>query len=116
MELKVKINIIDDEGKSVMGPGILQLLANIREYGSINRAAKKMNLSYVKALKLLSNMEAKIGKTILVKRSGGIDGGGTDLTPLGVKLLEEFGKLRRRVDVYAEDEFSRFLKGIEHEA
>ena len=115
MELKIKVNIIDDDGKSVIGPGILELLEYIREEKSINKAAKRMHLSYVKALKLLNNMEEKIGKPLLSKRRGGNDRGGTELTPLGIELLVEFEKLQDKLIDYAEDEFQEFLKKVGYE-
>jgi molybdate transport system regulatory protein len=115
MELKIKINLIDDEGKSVIGPGIVQLLELIKEKKSINKAAKKMGLSYVKALKLLKNMEDKIGKHLLIKKKGGNDRGGTDLTPDGVKYLMEFEKIQNEIKNYSNIQFGQFLKKVNDE-
>ena len=66
-----------------MGPGVLELLERIREYRSINRAAEQMGLSYVKALHMLNRLETDLGRRVLVRRRGGNDRGGSELTRFG---------------------------------
>jgi molybdate transport system regulatory protein len=116
MELMVKVNLIDEEGKSILGPGIVQLLELIKEEKSINKATKRMGLSYVKALKLLKNMEDKIGKPILSKLRGGNERGGTMLTPCGVKFLEEFEKIQKDIKVFSDKKFQQFLRMVNDES
>ena len=53
LRLRVKMSLEGDGGKVFFGPGVLELLRDVRETGSIQRAARKMGLSYVKALKIL---------------------------------------------------------------
>ena len=62
-----------------MGPGPLELLEMIEKEKSINKAAKKMGLSYVKALRMLKRLEEDAGQKILIKRTGGVDGGGIEV-------------------------------------
>jgi len=116
MELKIKVNVIDDENKSIIGPGIFELLKNIKHEKSINKAAKKMNLSYVKALKLLKNMEDNIGKKLLIKKKGGNDRGGTILTPSGIELIKEFGRMQREINDFSEKKFQQFIKKVTDES
>jgi len=54
MNFRFKFNVVDEKGETTLGPGIVELLKMIDEEKSINKASKRMNLSYVKALKQTS--------------------------------------------------------------
>ena len=108
MEIRAKINLVDEEGEPFMGPGVLRLLERIREHKSINRAARQMNLSYVKALNLLNRLEVDLGKQILIRTRGGNDRGGTELTSFGEKYVTEYSRLEQKVRTRAEREFHIF--------
>ena len=115
MEIRAKINIVDEEGEPFMGPGVLRLLQRIQEQKSINRAARQMNLSYVKALHLLNRLEVDLGKQILIRKRGGNDRGGTELTPFGERYVTEYSRLEEKVHRRAESEFRIFqdrVRGI----
>ena len=95
-----------------MGPGILDLLERIREYQSINRAAEQMSLSYVKALHMLNRLEADLGRRILVRKRGGNERGGSELTRFGEKYIIEYSRLEKRVQRHVEGEFRIFRKRV----
>jgi len=61
MEIRIKLLVLNDEGKPFMGTGPIQLLQGIERLGSINQAAKEMKMSYVKALKIIKKMEECLG-------------------------------------------------------
>ena len=96
-----------------MGPGVLSVLQRIKQYKSINRAAGQMGLSYVKALSLLNRLEDDLGKQILIRKRGGNERGGSELTPLGEKLIIEYGRLEKRVKTHVEKEFRVFRERVE---
>ena len=108
MEIRAKINLVDEEGEPFMGPGVLRLLQRIREDKSINRAARQMKLSYVKALHLLNRLEIDLGQQILIRKRGGNDRGGTELTPFGKRYVTEYNRLEEKVRTRAEREFRIF--------
>jgi molybdate transport system regulatory protein len=112
LQIRVKLNIVDDRGDPFMGPGVLDVLRRISEHRSIHRAAGEMGLSYVKALKMLNRLEADLGKRILVRKRGGNDRGGSELTPLGKRFIVEYGRLERRVRAHVEKEFRTFQKRV----
>ncbi len=91
-----------------MGPGPLRLLRAIREHRSINKAAAAMQLSYVKALKMLDRLEGNFGQQILVRRKGGAQRGGTDLTPIGEQLVAEYERLQHVLRQHADTEYETF--------
>ena len=108
MEIRAKINIVDERGEPFMGPGVLRLLQRVGEHKSINRAARQMNLSYVKALNLLNRLEADLGQPILVRKRGGNDRGGTRLTPFGKRYVIEYSRLEKKIRRHVEKEFGVF--------
>jgi molybdate transport system regulatory protein len=108
MEIRAKINIVDARGEPFMGPGVLRLLQRVGEHKSINKAARQMNLSYVKALNLLNRLEADLGQQILIRKRGGNDRGGTRLTPFGEKYVIEYGRLEEKIRKRVEKEFNVF--------
>ena len=96
-----------------MGPGVLSVLQRIKQYKSINRAAGQMGLSYVKALSMLNRLEDDLGKQILIRKRGGNERGGSELTPLGEKLITEYRRLEKRVKTHVEKEFRIFQERVE---
>ncbi len=113
MEIRTKINIVDKNGNPFMGPGLLRLLQQIKKHKSINKAAKDMRLSYVKALNILNRLETCLGRQILIRKRGGSDRGGTEITPFGEKYMIEYGRLEKKVRKRADKEYLIFQKSVD---
>ncbi|MFC1862948.1 winged helix-turn-helix domain-containing protein [Thermodesulfobacteriota bacterium] len=96
-----------------MGSGPLRLLENIRKNKSINKAARSMNLSYVKALKILNRLEKGLDRKMLIRERGGNMRGGTQLTCYAEKYIELFIMLEERINRFAQSEFQKFQKDLE---
>jgi molybdate transport system regulatory protein len=58
-----------------MGEGRADLLKAIREEGSLNRASKKMKISYKHAWLLLNEIEHSLGEPVIIKKRGGKEQG-----------------------------------------
>jgi molybdate transport system regulatory protein len=115
MQIKVKISIVKKPSIRLMGPGPLRLLEEIRKHKSINQATKSMNLSYVKALNMLNRLEKGLGRKMLVRKRGGSERGGTQLTPYAEKYIERFIRLEESVNRFAQSEFQQFQKELQKE-
>ncbi|MBQ3404870.1 MAG: LysR family transcriptional regulator [Oscillospiraceae bacterium] len=106
-----KIILCDEHGLKVFGEGPLKLLLNVKECGSLNGAAKKMYMSYKKALSLVEKAEEGLGFPLLVSKAGGNRGGGSELTPETEEFLELYAKFsadaKERVRACYEEYFSR---------
>lgn len=89
MKIKSKIWIENDEGV-LISEGRVQLLKLIEETGSLNKAAKAMNLSYQKAWKLVDGSNKAAKSPLIETQVGGSKGGGTVLTPYGKLLITTF--------------------------
>jgi molybdate transport system regulatory protein len=76
-----------------MGPGKVELLRHIQNSGSILKAAKAMNMSYMRAWKLLKTMENCFKHPLVTKSRGGRGGGNAQLTPAGEKALALYEKM-----------------------
>lgn len=75
-------------GKDIaLGPGKVELLAEIKETGSIVKAAKRLGMSYMRAWTLIQTMERCFKLPLITTERGGATGGGAALTPAGLKAL-----------------------------
>ena len=110
MKITTKTFITDDPGIPFMGPGPVRLLERINEYKSINKAAKSMSLSYVKALNILNRLEKCLGEKMLIRKRGGHERGGASLTPYAEKYISSFKGLDKKINTYAQAEFEEFKR------
>lgn len=110
MKLHVKIALASETDEEFCGFGLLRLLEGIGAHGSIQQAARDMDLSYVKALKILNRLERELGETLLVRHKGGASRGHTDLTPFARRFCGDFAALRRQVRRSADAAFKGFQK------
>ena len=92
MKIKSKIWIETDDGV-VISEGRIQLLKLIVATGSLNKAAKEMNISYQKAWKLVDASNKASKEPLITTQIGGNKGGGTVLTAYGKSLVESFEKI-----------------------
>ncbi|RJO63549.1 MAG: LysR family transcriptional regulator [Myxococcales bacterium] len=85
------------DGHNALGPGKVRLLEAIAAGKSLAAAAKSLRMSYRLAWKHLRFIEERTGLTVVERRRGGAQGGGTVLTPQGRALLEAYRTFRRDV-------------------
>jgi molybdate transport system regulatory protein len=90
--LSVRIDL-DAEGR--IGPGKIQLLENIREYGSISAAGRAMDMSYKRAWDLVDEINRICRQAAVERQTGGKNGGGAVLTPFGLSLVARYRKIER---------------------
>jgi molybdate transport system regulatory protein len=95
---------ITGENGFMLGQGRITLLEAIVREGSINKAAKSLNLSYKKAWKQINAMNDASDKPIVVRSSGGVGGGGTVVTPEGLKLIDVYRNMQKKAQAYFEKE------------
>jgi molybdate transport system regulatory protein len=93
---------IDGTDGTFLGHGRVALLERIREYGSITRAAKSMEMSYRHAWDLVDSMNRQAERPFVELLTGGKGGGGARVTEDGERAIQLFWK-------FSED-FQAFLK------
>lgn len=100
--LRGRLWIEGPEG-TFLGYGRVVLLENIREHGSISAAARAMEMSYLRAWKLVDSMNRQSRQPVVRKSTGGRGGGGAVLTEAGERAIETFWS--------AYGEFKTYLAG-----
>ncbi|GAB4030823.1 winged helix-turn-helix domain-containing protein [Spirosoma gilvum] len=90
-----------------MGIGRLELLEHIRQTGSINQAAKAMNMSYKRAWDLVQSMNTQAESPLVSTQTGGEKGGGTIITETGQKYLTYYRGLHERFQTFIEAELAK---------
>ena len=78
---------VDTEFGSFLGDTRIRLLEAIDHYGSITRAAKAVPLSYKAAWDAIDAMNNLAAQPLVVRSTGGKNGGGTQLTEQGRKTI-----------------------------
>ncbi len=76
-----------------LGPGKADLLSVIAETGSIRRAAQRLDMSYMRAWKLVQTMNACFGEPLVIVARGGTLHGGARLSLTGQKALALYRKM-----------------------
>jgi molybdate transport system regulatory protein len=88
-QVKTKLWLVNNRDEPIMGEGRVSLLEAIRKEGSLNKACKKVNISYKHAWLLLREIEESVGEPIIIKRRGGKDQG-TFLTEKAINLIDQY--------------------------
>lgn len=96
--VKTKIWLEDDDGRTIIGFGLLSALDAIEEAGSMNAAAKKMKMGYRSLWGKIKKAEDRIGRPLLMKQVGGAAGGHSDLMPFARDLVDKFRLLNKQVE------------------
>lgn len=78
-----------------IGPGKMELLAMLAETESLNEAARRMNMSYMRAWMLVKTMNKCFQNPVAVAQRGGKAGGGMKITETGLQVLALYQKMER---------------------
>ena len=85
------------------------LLKQIKVFGNVQEACRSINISYSKGWKILHSLESELGYQIVTRHSGGKNGGSAAITPSGMRLIELYELLERRINQNAAVEFNRIF-------
>src|SRR6056297_1177134 len=92
--LKTKLYLTGPEGNQFMGIGVLWLLQHIDSFGSIRKAAAHMHLSYVKAHRMLTELEEYLQLKVVERKKGGERREGASLTEDGRRFIEAYDRFQ----------------------
>ena len=103
----------EQDNKVVLSDWRIELLERIEETGSLAKAAKRLNVPYRTAWYKLKEIEERLGIKILLTRSGGTAGGGSQLTTESRQIIRRFRRvtegLSRLVERRFQDEFADWV-------
>ena len=111
---KVKLTLCTDD--RFFGPGVCELLEWIRETGSIQAAAARMEMSYSKAWKILNHAEETMETELITRVSGGRNGGSSTLTGAGENAVREFREMEAKLSAYADELMKTHRRPFEPES
>ncbi len=113
LEIRSKI-WIEIGGEPVFGRGRRFLLEAIDIHGSINRAAREVDISFRKAWSHIKAMEERMGMKLVERHNGGRNGGGATLTADARMFLKKYAELERGMQEFADKKFQRAFRGGSH--
>ena len=92
------------------GPGKAELLMHLMETGSLNQAAKRMEMSYMRAWQLVQSMNRSFRKPLVQTGRGGAGGGGSQLTEFGREALELYRQMEAASYAAVEEPWKRMSR------
>ncbi len=110
-ELFFKVNgrlWIESDKDRFLGPGRIELLQKIQEFGSISKAAAAMGMSYKKAWDLVASMNQQARQPFVVSQTGGKKGGGALVTEVGQEAINQYLALQKRFQAFLQQESNSF--------
>ena len=113
MKVRTKVWIDDDHDNVIFGSGRLRMLEAIDRFGSMNRAAKELNMSYRALWGRIKSTEERLGVKVVITKPGRGKGHGSVMTPAGKKLLENYKFLKDRIIKLADQEFEKIFDGVQ---
>jgi molybdate transport system regulatory protein len=88
-KLHCRLRITGAENFAI-GPGKIALLEAIATAGSISSAARNLGMSYRRAWLLIDDMNRAFKAPVVETATGGHQGGGSHLTPLGKEVVQRY--------------------------
>jgi molybdate transport system regulatory protein len=111
MSFRVTIRI-DLDAEQSLGPGKIALLERMRSTKSLSQAARELGMSYRCAWCLLESLNSTFDEPVIITSVGGKHGGGSEITPFGLMLIEAYRGLERDVVARAQ----RALRNVRAQA
>jgi len=109
--MKAKSKVwLDSQGELVFGIGKSGILKVVEKTGSLNSAAKQLNMSYRHAWSYVRSAEKRLGKQLLIKIKGGKSGGGALLTDYAKNLVKKFDTLEHDSQQFVDKRFKEIFQ------
>ena len=84
----------------------------LNKLGSLNKASNELNMSHSKAWKIVNRAETLLGYSLLMTNTGGVNGGGSVLTPKAKKLIRSYKGLCKEAGKDLEETYEKYFKGV----
>lgn len=109
--MKIKSKVwLEKNNNLVFGSGRFLLLSAINSSGSINKAAKELKMSYRRAWSYINSAEKHLGRRLIIRKKGGLSGGGAVLTAFAIDMLIKFIKLNCDVEEFVNKRYKQIFK------
>lgn len=101
---------IEIDGQVALSGWRVKLLKTIAATGSINAAAREMDIPYHTTWQKIHEMEERLGVKLLETRIGGVQGGGAQLSPAAKEYLEKMDAFYDALTPVVEKTFRRIFE------
>jgi len=109
--VKVKSNIwLDVDGQVALSAWRIKLLEAIEETGSISQGAKMMDIPYRRAWEKIQECEAQWGFKLIETQTGGLGGGGAQLTTDGKTIIAKYKALTAGIETLLQTRFAKLFE------
>jgi molybdate transport system regulatory protein len=105
--IRSKIWFVNAEGEHVFGAGLAQLLVEVEHLGSLEAAARQVNISYQRARNVVRNAEEQFGRRLIQPGATGGGDEGLALTWAGKRMLAVYLRLSEKAAAYIDDTFAQ---------
>lgn len=112
IEIDVRVMLKDEDGEPFMGIGVIWLLTGIEKHHSISQAAREMELSYPKALRMIQTLEDTLQRGMVRRYKGGHLRGGAELTAAGKDFVERYVAMLSEIKKNSAEVFERRFQGF----
>ncbi len=105
-EIEIRSKLwVEIDGEPILGSGRRYLLEAIDEFGSINRAARELQISYRKAWSSIKAMEERMGIKLVERKAGGRRGGGASLTEEARAFISKYRLIEEGIQEAVDEKF-----------
>ena len=114
--MQIRANFwVEKDGKVVMSRWRVALLQAVDETGSISAAAERLGIPYRRAWDRIHECEERLGVKLIDTQTGGLGGGGAELTREGAEYVKRFQQFSNGLDELIESRFREAFEGTELE-
>jgi molybdate transport system regulatory protein len=106
-----RLRIVFDDGIR-LGPGKIDLVAAVARTGSIAAAGRELGMSYRRAWLLIDEVNRLFRQPVVQASAGGTRGGGAQVTPFGLALVDAYRRIEGRLAQAVREEFAPFATQI----
>lgn len=85
----------------------IALLKLVKHLGSINAASKEMKMSYQQAWHFIKEMNETSPLPLVIRKRGGANGGGAEITQYGEKLIAEYERIQEAQKKFLDDQTNK---------
>lgn len=100
------------DGVGILGDGKWQILKAVETEGSLTAACQKLGLTYRRTWGDLKKIEQQLGFPLLERHRGGKEGGMSELSEQGKKLVQAFDRFHDDVDDIISRAFEKFRSSL----
>jgi molybdate transport system regulatory protein len=93
-----------------IGPGKVELLESIAQTGSIRDGAESLGMSYMRAWKLIREMNEAFREPVVESSRGGNDRGGATVTKFGRRVVNLYRRMEKKASAATGEDWAELKR------